>query len=99
MDTRMCKSILGNIKDCDFFIVESTFLESSEEGRKKASEYGHLTSRDAGKLAKKGKVKKLFLTHISQRYEYTPNVLIEDAKKEFSGEIVVPNDLEVFPLK
>ncbi len=73
-DTALSQSCLDIAKDADLLICESTFID---EEKQKAAEYKHLTASQAGEIAKKAKVKKLILTHFSQRYKD-----IEIAKKE-----------------
>jgi len=61
-DTRPCKNILKISKNADLLIHDGTFLEE-DVGSK-----SHADVKEAAKLAKKAKVKKLILTHISRRY-------------------------------
>ena len=53
-------------KDANLLICESTFASDLKE---KAHEYLHLTAEEAATIAKRAKVKKLILTHFSQRYK------------------------------
>jgi ribonuclease Z len=80
LDTLMNKKIIPFSKDSDLLVCEASFDSSLEEH---AKEHKHLTAKQAGEIAKKAKVKKLILTHISQRYEREPNVLLKDAKDVF----------------
>lgn len=86
MDTRYDDSIVKSVKGVDLLVSEATF--SSEE-RDVAYEYGHLTSVDAGKIAKKGKVKGLVLMHLSQRYDEIPKKILNEAKGVFENVRVV----------
>lgn len=81
IDTLFNKNCFKVAKDADLLISESTFLES--EHGDKAKERGHLTAKQAATIAKKSIVKKLILTHISQRYSKNPKVILEEAKKIF----------------
>lgn len=65
-DTKYFKDILNFIKNADLLISEATYLEIDKD---KAEAYQHLTAKQAAKLAKEGNVKKLVLTHFSQRYK------------------------------
>jgi ribonuclease Z len=94
MDTRMGSNPVQISKDADVLISEATY--SSEEAEL-AKEYAHLTSVDAANIAKKAKVKKLVLTHLSQRYEAIPKVILNEAKKIFK-EVSVAEDLDVIEL-
>ncbi len=78
-DTGYCDNCIKLAKDSDLLISESTF---SAEEKEKAKEYKHLTTEDAAKIAKKGKAKKLILTHFSQRYKDV-SILEKEAKRIF----------------
>ena len=78
-DTGYCLQAITLAKDADLLICESTHAESEKA---KAHEYKHLTSCQAAQIAKKAKVKKLVLTHFSQRYK-TVTSLVKEAKEIF----------------
>jgi ribonuclease Z len=80
-DTKVCNNAKKLAKDSDLSIIESTFLESSKDGKRLAKEYRHLTASEAAEIAKRQKVKKLVLTHISQRYENKRELILMEAKK------------------
>lgn len=65
MDTGICEAAFLLAKDADLAVMESTFLKGDEAI---AAEYGHLTSLQAGEIAREAGVKTLLLTHFSQRY-------------------------------
>ncbi|MFH1451992.1 MAG: ribonuclease Z [archaeon] len=90
MDTRKCENAIKISKGADVLICESTF---SAEEQEVAKEYLHLTSVDAASIAKSAKVKRLILTHLSQRYGAVPKVILSEAKKIFSN-VSVAEDLE-----
>ncbi len=83
LDTKMNENIVRLAKDADLLISEATFLEDSDNGANLARENFHLTAKQAAQAAKKAKAKKLILTHLSQRYEANPNVILREAKKVF----------------
>ncbi len=90
LDTAICASATSLCKDSDVLICESTFLKDMKI---KARKYKHLTSEDAGELAKKGKCKRLVITHFSQRYEQEEvEVMIKEAKNIFKKEVVAAKD-------
>jgi ribonuclease Z len=64
--------------------MEGVFLGSTAQGKEMAKKYKHLTIEDAAKAGKKGKVKQLIISHISQRYEFKEKFLLKEAKKIFS---------------
>jgi ribonuclease Z len=94
MDTRICDAVLVLADGADLLVIESTFL--AEDGDL-AERYGHLTARKAGAVAAEGGVRKLVLTHFSQRYD-EPRRFRDEAAAEFGGEIVVAEDLDVVPV-
>lgn len=83
LDTGFNKNCILAAKDADLLVSESTFLES--EHFDKALERGHLTAKQAGTIAKQAKVKKLLLTHISQRYAKDESGILSEAKKIFKN--------------
>lgn len=79
LDSRACKSIVANARNADLFICEATLGDEFEE---KADDYKHLTASKAAMLAKEANVRKLIITHFSQRYkDITP--LLKEARKVF----------------
>ena len=86
MDTRYDDSIAKFVKGSDLLVSEATY---SKEEQDIAREYGHLTSVDAAKIAKRGKVGGLALMHLSQRYDTVPKVILEEAKEVFENVRVV----------
>jgi len=89
-DTRYNSEIVDFVKGADLLVSEATY---SEEEAELAEKYGHLTSVDAARLAKKGKVGGLVLTHLSQRYDAVPKVILGEAAAVFKDTRVV-EDLE-----
>ncbi len=94
LDTAMSESAVKIAKDADILIAEATFAQEEAE---LAKEYLHLTATDAATIAKKAKVKKLVLTHISERYEHIPHVIASEAKKVFKNTIVA-KDFDVLTI-
>jgi ribonuclease Z len=84
MDTGLCENAIALAQDSDLLICEATF--SSELGDK-AESYKHMTAKDAALLANNANAKRLIITHISQRYKTTSEIL-DDAKN-------VHNNVEV----
>jgi len=95
LDTLYNEKIEKFVKGADVFVCESSF---SSENNKEAKEHLHLTAEQAGKIAKKAKVGKLLLTHISQRYENNLKSLLSDAKKNFKN-VKIVSDFDVEELK
>jgi len=94
MDTLYNENAVKLAKEADVLVCESTY---SAEETEIAKEHLHLTSIDAAKIAKKASVKKLILTHLSQRYEAIPKLILKEAKSVF-GEVIIPEDLDSIEL-
>jgi ribonuclease Z len=90
MDTRVCDGALALAEGADLLVIESTFLTEDAD---LALRYGHLTARQAGTVAAESGVRRLVLTHFSQRYE-DPERFREEAGEVFGGQIVVASDLD-----
>ena len=82
LDTLPNKNAVELAKNSDILICESTFSKLEEPLSK---EHLHLTAEQAATIAKNAKAKKLILTHISQRYEHTPEIIEKEAKKIFKN--------------
>jgi ribonuclease Z len=95
MDTKFNKKIISFVKNSDLFISEGTY---SSELKKEAEEHFHLTVGQVADIAKKAKVKKLVLTHVSSRYLNNLDGLLKEAKKIFK-ESYLPRDLDFFLLE
>ena len=94
MDTRLCPTVHDLAQDADMLVIESTFLDADAD---LASAYGHLTAGQAARVAAEGGVRRLVLTHFSQRYE-DPEVFRTEAARWFDGEVVVAADLLHIPV-
>ena len=81
LDTLPCKNIYILAKDSDLFICETSYDQEYED---KAKEYYHMTSQQAAQIASQSNVKKLIITHFSQRYK-SPEKLVNDAKMVFQN--------------
>ena len=90
-DTEICKTLLDFSKEADILIHDSTFVEMPEENRP------HSSAVEVAKLAKKYKVKKLILTHISRRYMNEKEVY--DAVKKIFKDVVIAKDMMKITLK
>jgi len=93
-DTMPCEEMIAFSKNADVLVHEATFDSELEDI---AKEYGHTTAAQAAEIAKKAKVEKLFLVHISPRYlDY--RVLENDARKIFVQSFV-PKDFQEIEIK
>jgi ribonuclease Z len=97
MDTRWCEAAVDLARDADMLVCESTFLERD---RDLADEYAHLTARQSGLLAREAGVRRLVLTHFSQRYGDDVTPFREEAAQPFDDfdNVVAAADLQRIPL-
>ncbi|MBK8979244.1 MAG: ribonuclease Z [Planctomycetes bacterium] len=93
MDTRVCPSCVELARDVDMLVIESTYLHEHVD---EAVKNGHLTARQAAEIAREAGVRKLVLTHLSQRYRDTEPFLAEAAA--IHPDCVVVEDGDVVPL-
>lgn len=88
-DTRYHNEFTAFVEASDLLVHEATFRKTQED---LAYKYYHTTAEQAAKLAKKGNVKQLILTHISSRYQAEEQEsLLEEARKIFP-DTVLAND-------
>ncbi len=90
LDTVLNGNVEKIAKGSNLFVCEASFDSSLEN---LAKEYQHLTAKQAATAAKKAKVGKLALVHLSQRYSKTPGIILKEAKKTFNNSFV-PNDTD-----
>jgi ribonuclease Z len=94
MDTRMCPNVSALADGADLLVIESTFLAEDEA---LARRYGHLTARQAARVAADAGVRRLVLTHFSQRYD-DPRRFEDEARTQYDGDLVVAADLQRVPV-
>ena len=90
-DTRPSENIVKLARGADVLIHDATFSEDDAENTKDAA---HSTTQQAAEIAKKAAVKKIYLTHISQRYT-DPKVLEKEARKIFKKSYVAEDLMRV----
>ena len=83
LDTLPGGKYVSRIKGVDVLVHESVFLDRE---KKRAKETFHSTALAVARVAVKAKVKKLVLTHFSNRYR-SARELEEEAKKEFADSV------------
>ena len=82
-DTTWDDGLVQFAAKADVLLAESTFLEKD----KGPNTPKHLSALDCGRLAQEARVKKLILTHLWA--EYDPELLEQEAKRQYFGPIVV----------
>lgn len=95
MDTRLCDAVYALADGADMLVIEATFLEQDAE---LAREYGHLTARQAAQVAQRCRVRRLVLTHFSQRYTDAAQRYRDEAGEVYSGDLVIAADLVRIPV-
>lgn len=88
-DTRPCSNLASAAAGADVLIHEATFSEDEQE---RAVFTQHSTALEAGSVAAKAQVKQLVLSHFSSRHDMHPEVLVREARRSFSGDIVAGYD-------
>lgn len=94
LDTGFHPDLAKHAKNANLLISEASFAQEETE---KAKEYHHLTAPQAASLAKQAQAQALLLTHISQRYEHKPEILVKEAKKVFKN-VKAAKDFDVITL-
>ncbi|MEU1090369.1 ribonuclease Z [Streptomyces sp. NPDC005892] len=95
MDTRLCDGVYGLAEGCDLLVIESTFLD---EDLALATDHGHLTAGQAGRVAAEAGVRHLVLTHFSQRYDDPELFAVQARAAGFEGGLTVARDLTRVPV-
>lgn len=90
-DTVYCKNCIKFSKETDVLICNTTYASKLEE---KARKYMHMTAKQAAQIANLAGVKNLILTHFSQRYKTTDEIL-EDAKEVFKDVVCAYDFMKV----
>jgi ribonuclease BN (tRNA processing enzyme) len=88
-DTDYCQELIEMGRGADLLVLECSFPNERKI-------QGHLTPKLAGKVAKEAEAKKLVLTHFYPPCDEAD--IISQCREEFSGEIVLAEDLMVLTL-
>ncbi len=88
MDTRPCPGAQHLSRGADLLVCESTYLSTEAE---EAREHYHMTAAQAATLAREGGVRRLALTHFSQRYTQMEPFLRE--AEAIHGDVFIAADL------
>jgi ribonuclease BN (tRNA processing enzyme) len=96
-DTVACAGLDRLAQDADV-LVQCCYLAEDEittPAFERLARYVIASSGQVGKIATRAKVKKLVLTHIRPKPEALVRSLIEDVREDYSGEVVLGEDLMV----
>jgi ribonuclease Z len=91
-DTRPCDAMVAASEGADLVIHESTFGDAEQQ---RAIDTGHSTAREAASVARDARAKRLVLTHLSNRYDTLPDVLLAEARGAFEASEVADDGLTV----
>ena len=86
-DTAECPGADALASDCDLLIIEGTLLDDL---KKNAAQSKHLTVKQAANIALQNNAKRLVITHISQRYKSSGDIMSE--AREVFDDVVVAED-------
>ena len=90
-DVKYSKDLIKFAQNSDLLVLDSTL---SDDLKKEAAKTMHLTAKQAADIAKQAKVKKLVLTHFSQRYKST-HELEKQAKTIFKNTIAAKDFMTI----
>ena len=90
-DTRACRSVLELAKDADVLIHDGTYSSQDQEALDKRD---HSTAAQAAEIAKNAGAKKLYITHISQRYP-DAKILEQEAREIFPESYVAEDFMRI----
>lgn len=93
MDTRLCDNVYELARDADLLVIESTYLDAETAD---AHDRGHLTARQAGEVARACGVRRLVLTHFSERYTRDQDHLF--VEQAGFPDTVLAHDLDRIPV-
>lgn len=93
LDTAWCDEALELARGADLLICEATFCDEHTD---MAERFGHLTARQAGRLATEAGARRLVITHFSQRYR-DDGVFLAEASEEHD-DVVLAHDLDRIPV-
>ncbi len=91
-DTRPAPATVRAVAGADVLVHEATF---GDEEAARAAETAHSTAREAARVAHEAGVARLFLTHLSTRYDREPGVLLRQAREEHAAVEVAHDGLTV----
>jgi len=90
-DTRACMAVQTLARDADILIHDATYSSQDKESLDKSD---HSTAAQAAETAKKAGAKRLYLTHISQRYP-DPKPLEQEAREIFPETYVAEDFMKI----
>lgn len=90
-DTSYNEKVIDFASGCDLLIHEANYSETLDPDLD-ISDKGHSTAREVGEIAARAGCRTLALVHLSPDYAGCEAQVRAEAAREFSGQIIVPND-------
>lgn len=91
-DTKLNPNCYKIAKGSEVLLTEAVYVNQDKD---LASLHEHLTAEQAGEIAKKAKVKSLYLVHLSQRYDGNEKVILNEVKKKFKNSVVADDLMQI----
>ncbi len=88
-DTRPTEALAQAANGADVLVHEATF---SRKEQARAVYTQHSTAFEAGEVAERARVERLVLTHFSSRYDNSPETLVKEAQRSFTGPVIAADD-------
>jgi len=79
-------------KNSDIIISEAVYLNDEAD---LAARHEHLTAEQAAQIAKHANAKKLYLSHLSQRYDGNEKLILKEAKKKFANTFIAEDLMSI----
>lgn len=92
-DAAHVDDLVEPVQAADALVIEATYLACDAD---LARQFGHLTALQAAQLARDAGVRRLYLTHVSQRYP--GKAILKEARSVFP-EVTVASDLDRFMVR
>ena len=92
MDTALTENCHKISKNSDLVISECVYLNDEKE---LAKLHEHLTAEQAGEIGKRANAKKLYLSHLSQRYDGNEKMILKEAKKKFKNTFIAEDLMQI----
>jgi ribonuclease Z len=93
-DTKINNNCHKIAKDSNAIVSEAVYLENEKD---LAKLHEHLTACQAAEIAKQSgkKLKALYLSHLSQRYDGSEKLILNEAKKHFKNTIIAEDLMQI----
>ncbi|HEY3342734.1 MAG TPA: MBL fold metallo-hydrolase, partial [Anaerolineae bacterium] len=94
-DTMPTDAIITLAHDADLLVHDATFSATLNPEHAQGA-FGHSTAQIAARNAAAANVKHLALIHIDARYQGKESIFLEEARREFTGQVSIPTGGTLF---